>query len=57
MILNKRKRNKNMNKLDEIFNEDKYISFNSYTDFCRKNNFEIDEELLNEKNNEFIEKN
>ena len=45
-----------MNKLDEIFNEDKYISFNSYTDFCRKNNFEIDEELLNEKNNEFIEK-
>lgn len=44
-----------MEKLDVFLNEDKYIGYNEYKHFCEKNNLEINEDLLNEKNNKFLQ--
>jgi len=43
-----------MEKLNVFLDEDKYISYNQYVDFCKRNNIEIDECLLNEHNCNFI---
>lgn len=45
-----------MEKLDVFLNKDKYVSYNEYKDFCDKNDLQFNEELLNERNNEFIER-
>lgn len=42
--------------MEEYLNKDKYISYNDYIKFCKKNNIEINQENLSEKNNEFINK-
>lgn len=39
----------------EKLNENKYISYNEYENFCKSNNIEEDKDLLNRKNNKFIE--
>lgn len=44
-----------MEKLHELLNADKYISYNEYRDFCKKSDKEINEEALNIRNNKFIE--
>lgn len=44
-----------MEKINEILNADKYISYNEYKDFCEKNNIVANEEELNERNQKFIE--
>ena len=44
-----------MEKINEILNADKYISYNEYKDFCEKNNIVANEEELNEINQKFIE--
>ena len=43
-----------MEKLKTFFNAGKYISYNQYKEFCARNNLEINEELLNERNSKFI---
>ena len=45
-----------MEQLNEILNSDKYITCSEYKKFCEENNIEINKELLEEKNKEFIEK-
>lgn len=45
-----------MEKLNELLNSDKYIAYSEYKDFCEKNNFELNEDLLNIRNNQFIER-
>ena len=45
-----------MEKLNEYLKEDKYISYNQYKEFTEKNNIKINEELLEQRNNEFIER-
>ncbi len=44
-----------MEKLDIFLNENKYIGYNEYNNFCKKNNLQINEKLLNERNNKFLE--
>ena len=44
-----------MEELNKFLNQDKYISYNQYKQFCEKNNIEIKETTLNEKNNKFIQ--
>ena len=41
-----------------LFNEDncRYISYNEYKKYCIENNIECDEKILEEKNDEFIDK-
>lgn len=46
------KRDKYMDNLDE----DRYISYNDYKNFCVKNNLEVNEDLLNERNSDFVER-
>lgn len=41
---------------DEIFNGEKYISYNEYRQYCEKNGKQLNETKLNEKNSEFINK-
>lgn len=43
-----------MERLDKFFNEDRYICYNEYKNFCEENNLEINENILNERNNNFI---
>lgn len=45
-----------MEKLKEILDGNKYISYNKYKEICKENNIEIDENILNETNKQFIEK-
>ena len=45
-----------MEDLNELFNKDKYVSYIEYKNFCEENNIIINEELLNKKNNQFINK-
>lgn len=40
----------------EKLNEDKYISYNEYKEFCKNNNIDINEKWLSERNNKFIHK-
>lgn len=44
-----------MEEINKFLNQDKYISYNQYKQFCEKNNIEIKETTLNEKNNKFIQ--
>lgn len=44
-----------MEKLDVFLNQDKYIGYNEYKNFCEKNNIDINEAVLNEKNDKFIQ--
>jgi len=44
-----------MEKLNELFNQDKYISYKEYECFCEINNINIDEDLLNKRNNKFVD--
>lgn len=44
-----------MEKLNAFLNENKYIGYNEYKNFCEKNNVEIEEDLLNERNNKFLQ--
>ncbi len=41
----------------DVFNEDRYISYNEYKNFCVENNVQFDEKILKEKNDKFINKN
>lgn len=43
-----------MEKLEVFLNEDKYIGYNEYKNFCKKNNVEMNEYLLNERNNKYV---
>ena len=45
-----------MEKLKIFLNQDKYISYNEYKDFCEKNSLQINEEILNKRNNNFIQR-
>ena len=36
--------------------EDKYVSFKEYKNYCKSNNIEFDENSLNERNDKFVEK-
>ena len=42
--------------LSTILKEDKYIGYNEYKDLCEKNNLTVNEELLNTRNKEFIDR-
>lgn len=44
-----------MEKLREFLNKDRYIGYTEYKNFCEKNNLQINEDLLNKKNNDFVE--
>lgn len=46
-----------MGKLDVFLNENRYIGYNEYKKFCEKNSININENLLNEKNNKFLKEN
>ena len=50
------KRDKYMDNLDVFLDEDRYISYNDYKNFCVKNNLEVNEDLLNERNSDFVER-
>lgn len=50
------KRDKYMDNLDVFLDEDRYISYNDYKNFCEKNNLEVNEDLLNERNSDFVER-
>lgn len=50
------KRDKYMDNLDVFLDEDRYISYNDYKNFCVKNDLEINEDLLNERNSDFVER-
>ena len=50
------KRDKYMDNLDVFLDEDRYISYNDYKNFCVKNDLEVNEELLNERNSDFVER-
>ena len=45
-----------MGKLDMFFNKDRYIGYNEYKNFCEENNLEINEDVLNERDNKFIDR-
>lgn len=45
-----------MDNLDVFLDEDRYISYNDYKNFCVKNDLEINEDLLNERNSDFVER-
>lgn len=45
-----------MEKLETLLNKDKYISYKEYEDFCRNNHIELNEKILNEINQKFIQK-
>ena len=45
-----------MEKINEIFNLDKYLAYKEYKDFCEKNKIELDENKLNKRNEQFIER-
>ncbi len=40
----------------DVFNEDRYISYNEYKNFCVENNIQFNEKILKEKNDKFINK-
>ena len=44
-----------MDNLDVFLDEDRYISYNDYKNFCVKNDLEVNEDLLNERNSDFVE--
>ena len=50
------KRDKYMDNLDVFLDEDRYISYNDYKNFCVKNDLEVNEDLLNERNSDFVER-
>ena len=43
-----------MKNLNELFNQNKYISYIEFKNFCEKNNIVINDDLLNERNSKFI---
>lgn len=45
-----------MDNLDVFLDEDRYISYNDYKNFCVKNDLEVNEDLLNERNSDFVER-
>lgn len=45
-----------MENLNIFLNKDKYFDYNEYKDFCEKNDLEINEDILNERNNKFVDK-
>ena len=45
-----------MEKINELFNLDKYLTYKEYKDFCEKNKIELDENKLNKRNEQFIER-
>lgn len=44
-----------MEYIETLLNKEKYVSYNEYKEFCKKNNIDINEEFLNETNQKFIE--
>ncbi len=45
-----------MENLDMFFYKDRYICYNEYKNLCEKNNLEINDDILNERNNNFIDR-
>ncbi len=39
-----------------FINEDRYIGYNEYKNLCEKNNLEINEDILNERNSKFVDR-
>ena len=44
-----------MEKLEKILDGNEYISYSKYKKICEENNIEIEEKIINEKNEKFIE--
>ena len=45
-----------METLDELFNQNKYIAYKEYKDFCQRNNIIVNDDVLSERNDQFINK-